>query len=220
MLAAHVDAGAGRFRGIRHATSRDPDPAIRAQPRRLARRPHGHARVPRRPGACWGRWVSRFDAWLYHPQIARAGRPPPAPCPSVTIVLDHLGGPLGIGPYTDRAAVLEGWRASMADVATCPNVFLKVGGIGMPDFGIAWHKRERPPTSDDLADAWGDDIRYAIDTLGPSAVHVREQLPGRPQGLLVPGAVERVQEDGEPATTPAEQRWLFHDTAATAYRLT
>src|SRR5262249_36990491 len=138
VLAAHVDAGGGRFRGIRHATSRDPDPAIRSN---HVGSPAGLMGTPefRNGMAALRPMGPPLHAPLHHPQLPELVDAARA-VPDVTIVLDHLGGPLGIGPYTDRAAVHEGWRASMAAVAGCPNVVVKVGGIGMPDYGIAWHK--------------------------------------------------------------------------------
>jgi len=217
VLAAHVDPGAGRFRGIRHATSGDPDPSIRGN---HVGSPLGLMGTPEfRDGmATLGAMGLSFDAWLYHPQIPELVAAARA-VPEVVIILDHLGGPLGIGPYTDRAAVLEGWRASIAEVATCPNVFLKLGGIGMADFGIAWHKRERPPTSDDLAGAWGDEIRYAIDTLGPQRCMFESNFPVDRRGCSYPVLWNAFKKMAA-GYSPDEQRWLFHDSAATAYRLT
>ncbi len=216
VLAAHVKAGDGRFRGIRHATSGDPDPSIRGN---HVGSPLGlMGTAPFREGlGVLAAMDLTYDAWLYHPQLGELAAAARA-VPDLVIVLDHLGGPLGIGPYSDRAATLEGWRASMADVATCENVFLKLGGIGMPDFGIAWHKRPLPPTSAELAAAWGDDIRFAIDAFGPSRCMFESNFPvdrkGCSYGVLWNG-FKRIAE----GYSPAEQQWLFHDTAAKAYGL-
>jgi predicted TIM-barrel fold metal-dependent hydrolase len=216
VLAAHVAAGDGRFRGIRHATSHDDDPSIRGN---HVGSPAGLMGTPafREGMGVLATMGLSFDAWLYHPQIGELTAAARA-VPDVVIILDHLGGPLGIGPYRDRAATLEDWRTSMAEVATCDNVFLKLGGIGMPDYGIAWHKRERPPTSAELADAWGDEIRFAIDTFGPSRCMFESNFPVDRKGCSYPvlwNSFKKMAED----YTPAEQRWLFHDSAATAYRL-
>ena len=68
VLAAHVEAGRGRFRGIRHATAFDPDPRIRRThtlpTANLMADPSFRAGVARL--AAHG---LSFDAWLYHPQI-------------------------------------------------------------------------------------------------------------------------------------------------------
>ena len=113
VLAAHVDAGAGRFRGIRHATSWDPDPAIRNAHIELARRPHGHARRSATgfavlgahgPDASTPGCTTRSSPELV--DLARA-------VPDATIVLDHLGGPLGIGPYAGRRDEVLGELAAV-----------------------------------------------------------------------------------------------------------
>jgi L-fuconolactonase len=214
VLAAHVKAGDGRFRGIRHATADDPDPAVRgnhvASPAGLMTTPVFHEGL-----GVLATMGLTFDAWLYHPQLGELAAAARA-VPDVVIILDHLGGPLGIGPYQDRDAVLEVWRASMADIATCPNVYLKVGGIGMATFGISWRNNEKPPTSADLADAWGDEIRFAIDAFGPSRCMFESNFPVDRQSCSYPvlwNAFKRIGAN----YTPAEQQWLFHDTAFQAY---
>jgi len=217
VLEAHVEAGRGRFRGIRHATAHDPSPDIRVS--------HTHPRPGLMREATFQRGVAElgrldltFDAWLYHPQLpelvdlARA-------CPDVRIVLDHLGGPLGIGPYRGRRdEVLVDWRRDLAAVAACPNVVLKVGGIGMPIYGLPWHKGERPPSSEELAAAWGDDIRWAIEQFGPSRCMFESNFPVDRQGgsyVVLWNAFKRIAA----GSSPSEQADLFHDTAVRAYRL-
>src|SRR5436190_6790387 len=146
VLEAHIDAGRGRFRGIRHASGYDPDPRIRrshtAPPPELLRQPAFHEGF-----AELGRAGLSFDAWMYHPQLADLVELAQAH-PDVPIILDHLGGPLGIGPYEGRRdEVLATWRQSMTALAACPNVALKLGGIGMPIFGMDWHQRNQSPGS-------------------------------------------------------------------------
>jgi predicted TIM-barrel fold metal-dependent hydrolase len=215
-LSAHVAAGAGRFRGIRHATANDPDPDIRGNhtgsgPGTMTTAAfHDGLRV-------MARMDLTFDAWLYHPQLPELATAADA-VPDVTIVLDHLGGPLGIGRHSDRETALKEWRANLADVAARPNVYLKVGGIGMPIYGISWHERDRPPTSEELAAAWGDDIRFAIDAFGPRRCMFESNFPVDRRSCsytVLWNAFKRIA-DGY---SPAEKQWLFHDAAATAYRL-
>lgn len=126
VLDAHLMASPNRFRGIRHSTTWDQSEAIRsdAQPGLLA------DNIFRRGFACLKRYGLSFDAWLYHPQLpehvdlARA-------FPDVTIILDHIGGPLGIGPYKGkRDEVFRSWSAAIADLSACPNVSVKLGGVG------------------------------------------------------------------------------------------
>ena len=49
-----------------------------------------------------------FEAWIYHPQIKTLTEVA-RECPDVKIVLNHFGGPLGVGPY-NRDEVFPGWR--------------------------------------------------------------------------------------------------------------
>jgi len=216
VLDAELEAGRGRFRGIRHATSFDPDPTIR---RNHVGSPAGLMGEPvfREGLAVLGTMGLSFDAWLYHPQIGELTAAARA-VPGLTVVLDHLGGPLGIGPYRDRDAVSSAWRAAMSELASCPNVFVKLGGIGMPDFGVAWHERPRPPTSQELARTWGDEIRFCVDTFGPQRCMFESNFPvdrkGCSYGVLW-NAFKRIAEPYD----PDEKAWLFHDSAAAAYRL-
>jgi L-fuconolactonase len=217
VLAAHVEAGQGRFRGIRHASAWDASPDIR----------ESHTKPPpgllgeddfRRGFAALGRAGLSFDAWLFHPQIteltdlARAH-------PEVTIVLDHLGGPLGIGPYAGRRAEVEAvWRPAMEEAAACPNVVLKLGGIGMPIYGERWHK-EGGASSEQLADRWGDAIRWCIDRFGVDRCMFESNFPVDKASCtydVLWNAFKRIAADASPADKAA----LFHDTAARAYRLT
>jgi len=165
VLDAHLAAGEGRFRGIRHAACHDPvigpyayrnaPPGLMADPRYRA----GVAEMEKRGLV--------FDAWVFHRQIpevlalARA-------FPGLTIVLNHLGGLLRIGGYRDRAGdEFEAWRLSLRDLARARNVVVKVGGLGMLTFGFDFHRRTSPPVSSELAEAWGPLIDTAIEIFGP-----------------------------------------------------
>jgi predicted TIM-barrel fold metal-dependent hydrolase len=217
VLAAHIDAGAARFRGIRHASGWDPSPDIR--PAHTSPPPDLLSDRAFRSGfTALGRAGLSFDAWLYHPQIpdltdlARAH-------PEVTIVLDHLGGPLGIGPYRGhRDEMLKSWRVAMEDLATCPNVVVKLGGIGMPVFGMNWHRRPDATTSEDLAAAWGDDIRWCIDQFGVDRCMFESNFPVDKASCsyaVLWNAFKRIVIDA----SPSEKAALFHDTAMRTYRL-
>ena len=176
VLAAHVDCAGGRFRGVRHSAAWDADPSIA---RSHSNPPHDlYRRASFRVGlAALGRMGLSFDAWQYHPQLPELADVARA-VPETQIVVNHLGAPLGIGPYAGRRPeVLAAWRPAMAELARLDNVHLKLGGIGMSRYGMGWEHGERPPSSDDLVAAWRDEIRWCIDEFGPKRCMFESNFP-------------------------------------------
>jgi len=214
VLVAHEAAGQGRFRGVRSIVADDADPKLAmGTPAGIMSNPafiDGIRTV--------GRLGYSFDTMCYHPQIpemvAMIRR-----VPDVTVVVNHLCAPLGVGPYKDRRAeVLAGWRRDMSELATCPNVVLKLGGIGMPMFGIRWDRQERPPTSEELAAPWRDEIRHCIDAFGPDRCLFESNFPVDKRGCgygVLWNAFKRIAAD----YSADEKRDLFHNSAARAYRI-
>ena len=176
VLQAHIAAGGGRFRGIRHAAGWDASDEVRKS----------HTNPP--PGmlasATFRAGFARlaplglsFDAWLYHPQLpelldlARAS-------PKTTIVLDHLGGPLGCGPYAGRGdEVFSTWRSSIRRLAECANVVVKLGGLGMRIGPFDFHRRAVPPTSRDLAAAWRPYVEACVTAFGADRCMFESNFP-------------------------------------------
>jgi L-fuconolactonase len=217
VLEAHQAASPTRFRGIRHVTAFDD--------RGQAHRSHTFPT----PGLLGdtgfregfrqlGELSLSFDAWLYHTQVheltdlARA-------FPDVTIVLDHLGGPLGIGTYgNERDEVFSIWRDAVTELASCENVVAKLGGLAMPVNGFDWHKRERPPTSQELADATRPFYLHTIDCFGPSRCLFESNFPVDRVSCsyaVLWNSFKRLVAD----FSPSDKAALFHDTAARVYRI-
>ena len=176
VLQAHIAAAPARFRGIRHAGGFDASPAVRNS---HTNPPPDLYKSPRfREGfAALSKLGLSFEAWQYHPQmrevidLARA-------FPGTAIILDHFGGPLGIGPYEGRRAeIFPQWKKDLADLARCPNVVAKLGGINMPVNGFDWHQRPSPPNSDQLVAATRDYYLHAIDKFGPSRCMFESNFP-------------------------------------------
>src|SRR6202000_1189037 len=89
-----------------------------------------------------------FESWQYHPQLPDAIDLARS-FPNTTIILNHVGGVLGVGPYSGRRQeILAGWRKDINELAKCPNVYMKLGGIGMVSFGFDFHEQPLPPTSE------------------------------------------------------------------------
>jgi L-fuconolactonase len=206
-----------RFRGIRHAAGWDAS----ADVRNSHTHPPEHLFLQDDFRAGFQELANRglsFDAWLYHPQIpeltdlARA-------FPDTTIIFDHFGGPLGIGPYAGKDdEVFEQWCAYAADLAQCTNVHPKLGGIVMPLNGFGLHRRDTPATSDEIVAATGRYHRKAIELFGPERCMFESNFPVDKQSCSYPvlwNAFKKIAAD----YTESDRQWLFHDTAAKAYRL-
>ena len=176
VLAAHVAAGNGRFRGIRHITAWDADESLMnpayAPPKGVM------ADATFREGVkTLGRMGLTFDAWLYHTQIDELTALAKA-CPGTNIVLDHVGGPLAIGPYAGkRDAIFPAWAAAMKALAACPNVFVKVGGMGMRINGFGFEEKSEPPSSETLTAAWKPYVDTCVSAFGASRCMFESNFP-------------------------------------------
>lgn len=176
VLEAEVAASGGRLRGIRNASVWHADPAARGS----AANPPPHLLQ----GAAFRAGFARlaplglaFDAFLYHTQLDELADLAGA-FEGTTIVLDHVGCPLGIGPYAGRRETTFGqWRASMQNLARHPNVVVKLGGFGMRMLGFDFHEREVPPSSADVAAACGPYVEACIEAFGPSRCMFESNFP-------------------------------------------
>ena len=115
-----------------------------------------------------------LEGWCYHPQLEDMAAFAKA-VPELTIILNHVGGLLRDGPYANRDdEVMENWRKGIAAVAACPNVVVKLGGLGMVRCGFDWHTREKPIGSEELARGDGAVPRLLHREIHAGALHVRE----------------------------------------------
>jgi L-fuconolactonase len=217
VLEMHIRAGGGRFRGVRHSAGWDESDAIGNS--RADMQPHFYQRADFRAGL--GRLAARglsFDAWLYHPQLADvvelARAFPPAP-----IVMGHVGGVLGYGPYAGKNdEVFAQWQRSMADLAACPNVVVKLGGqmrrLAAFDYGAA----ATPPSSEQLAQYWRPYMESCIELFGAHRCMFESNFPVEKIGTgyaVLWNAFKRIAA----SASLAEKRDLFAGTARRFYRL-
>ena len=217
VLAALARAGGERFRGIRHITAWDADASILNPSYRPPRGLMGEAKF--RDGfRTLGRLGLSFDAWLYHPQIddvtalARA-------CPGTRIVLNHVGGPVGIGPYAGKhKEIFPGWAASIKALAACDNTFVKLGGLGMRIGGFGFEERPEPPSSRTLADTWRPYIETCIAAFGANRAMFESNFPVDKGSYSYPVFWNACKLLAKGASAD-EKRELFAGTAARFYRL-
>ncbi|WP_424812432.1 amidohydrolase family protein [Roseococcus sp. YIM B11640] len=176
VLEAHERAGGGRFRGIRHIATWDADPNL-LNPAYQPSEDMLDSADFRAGFAHLGKLGMSFDAWLYFPQIPRLTALARA-FPGTPIVLDHCGGILGIGRFAGKREEVFGlWSAAMKELATCPNVMVKLGGLGMrlPGFGL--EQGERAPSSEVLAQHWRPWMERCIELFGTSRCMFESNFP-------------------------------------------
>jgi predicted TIM-barrel fold metal-dependent hydrolase len=217
VLEAEISAGQGRFRGIRHSVAWDSDPNVAHM---YATRPKGLLldSTFRKGFACLAPLGLSFDAWLFHPQIGELADLARA-FPDTQIVLDHCGGPAGTGQYANRREeIFTTWKASIREIAKCPNVAVKLGGLAMCLLGYDFHERAMPPSSEELAAAWRPYIETCIEAFGPERAMFESNFPpdkGQCSYQVIFNAFKRIAAP----LSETEKDALFSKTAMKVYRL-
>ena len=197
VLEAHIASSTNRFRGIRYTSPWHENINIVT----LRNRPKGLLLNSKfREGfACLQKYNLSFDSWLYHTQLmelvdlARA-------FPKTPIILDHIGTPLGVGPYAGkRADVFQEWKCSITELAS-------------------WHKRPAPPSSSELAEAMAPYYLWCIKQFGAARCMFESNFPVDKMSYsytVIWNAFKRISK----GFSPEDRRFLLHDTAARVYRL-
>ena len=215
VLEALQAASPNRFRGIRHSVTWDPHPEI--QITSAYRMPGQMASDEFRAGArVLARMGMSLESWLYFPQMTELADFAKA-VPDLTIILDHVGGLLRVGPYANDETI-PAWRAGIAAVAECPNVVVKLGGLGMPQTGFGWHERDIPVGSEELADDMAPFMHYCIERFGPDRCMFESNFPVDKVSFsynVMYNAFKRLS-SGYSASERAD---MFHDVAARVYRV-
>ena len=216
VLEAQIAAAPERYRGIRNSSCWDDSPEIGG----YKNPSKGLMSDPKfREGfAVLDKLDLTFDAWLYHTQHCELVELAQA-FPNVTIILDHIGGPIGIGPYANNHdEMFTDWKNGISALASCENVSMKLGGTGMPLGGYGWHERSTPPTSKDIAEVMAPYYNHCIEQLGVDRCMFESNFPVDNQSMsytVLWNAFKRVAKD----FSASEKSSLFRDTARRAYRL-
>ena len=217
VLQAMIQAGGGRFRGIRFITASHPEQAAWGS---AVIRPEGLLMNPKlREGfARLAPLGLSFDAWMYHTQLSELVDLARA-FPRTQIVLDHVGGAIGLGPYAGkRDEVFVTWSRQIHELATCPNVHIKLGGLGTRMFGFTHHLGELPRSSEELAAAWPPYIEICIAAFGPERAMFESNFSvdkGSCSYRVLWNTFKRIAA----GCSDAERAALFTGTATKLYRL-
>ena len=217
VLDALQAASPNRFRGIRHSVTWDPHPEVentaahRMQGQLASEQFRAGARVLARKGFS-------LEGWLYFPQLPELADFAKA-VPDLSIILNHIGGLMRVGPYANRdSEVLATWRKGIAAVAQCPNVNIKLGGIGMPRTGFDWHDRTKPIGSEELAKSMAPFMTYCIEQFGPNRCLFESNFPVDKVAYsyhVLYNAFKRLSK----GYSPTERAAMFHDNAVRVYRI-
>ncbi|MCZ6875363.1 MAG: amidohydrolase family protein [bacterium] len=217
VLQALQAASPNRLRGIRHSVTWDPHPEVENT---AAHQTQGQlASDTFRAGArVLARMGLSLEAWMYFPQMPELADFANA-VPDLSIILNHIGGLLRVGPYANRNdEVLETWRRGIAAVAACPNVNIKLGGIGMPRTGFDWHSRTTPIGSEELAALMAPWMTYCIEQFGPKRCMFESNFPVDKVSYsynVMYNAFKRLSK----GYSADERAAMLHDTAARVYRV-
>ena len=218
VLAAEIQAGGGRFRGVRHSSAHDPSGAIIGAD---GTNPNGDVFADATFRQGFGQLAPlnlSFDSWLYHPQIPELTDLAQA-FPETAIVLGHVGGPLGIGPYAGRRdEIFATWARDMTALSACANVHVKLGGLAMKLTGFGHHKLDQPPSSEILAGDWRPYLMHCIEAFGPERCMFESNFPVDRASCAYTtlwNAFKHVTVD----FSAADKAALYHDTATRFYRI-
>jgi L-fuconolactonase len=217
VLSRHVAAGGGRFKGVRQIAAWDADERIRSASR--APPPDLFQQPEFRQGfSCLEAADLSFDVWAYHTQLDQVADLARA-FPGTRIVLDHVGGPIGIGRFAGRRdEVYADWCRAIDRIAACANVVVKLGGLAMRLGGFSFHRGAEPPSSEELAAAWRPCVDRCIQSFGPERCMFESNFPvdkGSCSYAVLWNAFKRLAQ----GYTAAEKAALLSATARKAYRL-
>ena len=217
VLEAQLAVSTQRFRGIRHRAAWGDKTVV---PNQQADLPNHILLDPtfRKGYAHLLRYGMSFEGWVYHTHIADLTNLARA-FPDIPIVFNHLGGPIGIGSFAGKKdEVFAAWKPAIVELAKCPNVVAKVGGIQMIVNGYGWHERKRPPTSDELLEANRKWYVHTIEQFGPNRCMFESNFPVDKLSCSYTVLWNQFKKLTK-GFSADERKAMFHDTAMRAYRL-
>ncbi|MFM2150015.1 MAG: hypothetical protein RLZZ187_2321 [Pseudomonadota bacterium] len=217
VLDAQMAAAGARFRGVRNRTAWHPSPEVRSNLITPPPGPLAHPRFIEGARQLAVRGLS-LDIWAYQtqlPEVAAIARA----VPELTVVVNHCGGPLGVGPYAGRTAErFAAWQRNVLALAELPNTVMKLGGLAMEVAGHDFYLRDQPPTSAELEQAWRPVIHTLIEAFGAKRCMFESNFPvdkGMCGYAVLWNAFKRLAA----GASEEEREALFSGTATRIYRL-
>ncbi|RZT91717.1 putative TIM-barrel fold metal-dependent hydrolase [Advenella incenata] len=217
VLEQMIQSGGQRLKGIRNSTAWHDHPAVRSNPIQPPAGLLQDAKFQSGARRLQKHGLS-LDIWAYHTQLDEVYNLAKA-CPETVIIIDHLGGPLGVGPYANIGKeVYQDWRSQMSRLANVPNVHVKLGGFGLKVMGYRYHELAQAPCSDLLAKQWRPYVETLIDMFGSERCMFESNFPvdkGMYSYHVMWNAFKKICR----SYSPEEIGNLFHGTAKRIYRL-
>jgi len=217
VLEAHIRAGGGRFRGVRHSAGWDASDVIgnsgTATGPRVIMRPDFRGGLARLTALGLS-----FDAWLYHPQLADVVDLART-FPDTTIIMGHVGGPLGYGPYAGKKdEVFAAWKTQITELAKCQNVVMKLGGMTNRLAAFNFRALPAPLPSAEVAAHWRPYMETCIELFGPQRCMFESNFPVEKMGIGWAALWNAFKHIASGASAE-EKLDLFSGTARRTYRL-
>lgn len=217
VLAAEIEAGRGRFRGVRNSAGWHEDPIIGNNHQGAG--PEHYLRADFREGLDrLTKMGLSLDALVYHHQhadmlaLSRA-------CPNANIIMNHTGMPLGYGPFTGKIKEVHAqWLEHLPEIAACPNVSMKLGGMMMRLAAYDYNTLPAPPSSEQLADYWRPWIEPCIELFGAERCTFESNFPVDKMGIGY-AALWNAFKHITKSASASEKAAMYAGTARRVYRL-
>ena len=217
VLEALQAASPNRFRGIRHTVTWDDNPDVENTPAHKIKGQMSSDSFRAGAKVLAGMGHS-LEGWMFFTQLEELAEFAKA-VPDLIIILCHVGGLMGTGPYAGHIEEVKAtWSKGIAAAAQQPNIYMKIGGIGMPSVGFDWHTRDVPIGSEELASNMAPIVNYCIEQFGPSRCMFESNFPVDKVSYsynVMYNAFKRITKDH----SASERADMFHDVAARVYRI-
>ena len=165
-----------------------------------------------------------LDLICYHSNLLQVARIA-ASFPNTTVVVNHLGTIVDTrSSPAARQVMIDAWREGIDAISSHPNVRMKLGGCANPVVGhsmpemLAFRKRSKPATSEELAAAYSPWVDYVVKRMGSQRCMFESNFPldkGSCSYRTLWNAFKRLSRQ----YPPEARRALLSQTAIDTYRL-